>query len=257
MSEVAFDFSSKCFAVVGATSGIGQQVMLELVRAGAHVLAIGRNVAKLSHVQNIDAKRLFVQKMDVNEASASDWQTVFQAFTGKCGKLDGLVYTAGIGNDTPLQFYDEITAKTMMETSLWGAVRCLQVFAKRRYSNDGASTVWFSSVAGHTGERGEFAYSAAKAAVRVAAYSLVHDLAKRKQRLNTLSPGWVKTPMTDGSRISQSPSRITEMESMYLLGLGEPQDISGMVLFLLSNRARWVTGSDFVIDGGLLNGVWR
>ena len=195
--------------------------------------------------------------LDVVAASVDDWKAVLTDFTKQYGKLDGVVYTAGIAGDTPLTFYDEAKARKIMDTSFWGAVHCLQVASKKKYSNDGASTVWFSSVAGHTGERGEFAYSAAKAAVRVAAYALVHDLAKRKQRLNTLSPGWVKTPMTSGAHQTKEAGYMERMEKDYLLGFGEPQDVAGMVLFLLSNRARWITGSDFVIDGGLLNGVWR
>ena len=195
--------------------------------------------------------------LDVVAASVDDWKAVLTDFTKQYGKLDGVVYTAGIAVQTPLQMFDLATAHRVMDTNLWGAVTCLQVASKKRYSNDGASYVWFSSTSGHTGVRGDAAYSASKAALRIAAKSFAHDIARRKQRVNTISPGWIQTPMIENSPISQDAEKKARAQEKYLLGLGEPRDVAGMVLFLLSDRAAWITGSDFLVDGGLQSGVWR
>jgi len=256
MAEVTFDFTGKNYMVVGATSGLGEQVHHDLVDAHANVLAVGRNETKLQALRE-QWPTTETCRADVTKTTTEDWKNMIASFVAAHGKLDGAVYTAGLSVASSLSYYDEEEAKTNMETNLWAAVRCLQVVSKKRYSNDGASTVWLSSIAGHTGGRGMFAYSAAKAAVRVAAYSLAHDLAKRGQRLNTLSPAWVTTPMTTHSLLAQNEEKMTEMRDHYLLGIGVPQDVSSMALFLLSDRARWITGTDFILDGGLMRGAWR
>ena len=94
-----------------------------------------------------------------------------------------------------------------------------------------------------------FAYSGAKAAIRVAIKSIAKEIANKNHRINTISPGWVKNDMT------QKASELADVESFYakhLLGAGEITDVSGAVLFLLSDRAKWITGTDFVVDGGYL-----
>ena len=85
--------------------------------------------------------------------------------------------------------------------------------------------------------------------------SLAHDLSRRRQRINTVSPGYTLTNMTlDNERQNGQPEQIY---ARHLLGVGEPEDISGLVLFLLSERAGWITGQDFVVDGGYLCGAWN
>ena len=110
----------------------------------------------------------------------------------------------------------------------------------------------FSSIAGHNGERGASVYAATKAAIRLATYSFCSEIAREGHRVNTISPGWVKTEL-----MSKSILLGVSEESIgryHILGIGEPSDVSGIVLFLLSNRAKWITGEDFVVDGGALRG---
>lgn len=193
--------------------------------------------------------------LDVSKASADDWKDILTSFVHAHGKLDGVVYTAGIALQTPLQYFDMEAAHRVMDTNFWGAITCLQIAAKKRYSNDGASYVWFSSVSGHTGARGDAAYAASKAALRIAAASFAHDVSRRRQRINTISPGWIQTPMIEHSPVALDPVKKARAEERYLLGLGTPQDVAGMVLFLLSDRARWITGTDIVVDGGCMASV--
>jgi len=92
-----------------------------------------------------------------------------------------------------------------------------------------------------------FAYSAAKSAVCVAAKTFAKELAAKGHRVVSLSPGWVATEMTSKSSDFQAPQ-----SDRCLLGYGKPEDVAGMVLFLLSDKARWITGTDIVVDGGYL-----
>ena len=85
--------------------------------------------------------------------------------------------------------------------------------------------------------------------------SLAHDLSREKHCINTISPGYVRTPATIGNENRQGD--MDSVLSRHLLGMGEPENVSGMALFLLSDLAKWITGEDFVVDGGYLRGAWR
>ncbi len=252
--EVNFDFTGKNYVVVGASSGMGRQVAIELAEAGANVLAIARNEERLNQLKD-KCSNIHIQILDVTQAGKDDWLKIFDEYVKDYGKIDGAVYTAGISGTTALRRFDEDFAYKIMETSFWGAIRCLQAITKKKISNACASYILFSSVAGTTGEKGLFAYAAAKAALMAAVKSLSHDLSREKQRINTISPGWVETNMTTKS-IEEMGESVCVV-NRHLLGTGQATDVSPMVMFLLSERASWITGQDFVVDGGYMSGAWN
>ena len=94
-----------------------------------------------------------------------------------------------------------------------------------------------------------FVYSASKAAIEAAFRSVSKEISMRGQRINSIMPGWVETGMTDELGVVSNKSEIVAHE---ILGVGMPDDVSGMVLFLLSDRARWITGTSIAVDGGFL-----
>lgn len=255
MSEVTFDFTGKNFVVVGASSGMGRQTALDLAAAGAHVLAIARNKERLAVVQKKYPLLIETTQIDVTKASENDWTEAFGGFVERYGKINGEVYTAGTGASSTLRFYDEDAARTVMETGFWGAVKNLRIATKKKFAVTGSSYVLFSSVAAHTGERSLAIYAATKAALRVAVWSFAHDLERDRHRINTISPGFVKTGLT--LQTLKDGEENSAMLKRHFFGIGEPTDVTGMVLFLLSDRARWITGEDFVVDGGYLRGAWR
>lgn len=253
MSDIAWDFHGKRYVVIGASSGIGRQIAMELVSAGAEVLAIARSQERLDNLA-AQSSLITTAQLDVTKASREDWATVLGAYVSVHGKLHGGVYTAGIVGLTPLRSYDEELAHNIVETSFWGAVHALQGLSKRSVSVSGASFVLFSAVAWKSCEKGMFAYAAAKAALVAAVRSFAHDLARDKKRINSISPGYVRSEMTDRSAaLTGTPEHIIQK---HLLGIGEPEQVTGMALFLLSDRAAWVTGEDFVVDGGYMRGAW-
>ncbi|ERL03826.1 SDR family NAD(P)-dependent oxidoreductase [Mitsuokella sp. oral taxon 131] len=254
MSDLQLDFSGKRFVVVGASSGIGRQIARELAASGADVLAIARNKERLEALEQ-ESEHIQAASLDVLTASTEDWAELLSSDVQAHGKFHGAVYTAGISGATPLRHFDEAFARRIMETSFWGAIRALQVMTKKRISQEGAAFLLFSSVAGHTGEKGLFAYAAAKAAVMAGVKSLAHDLAKDRKRINSISPGYVRTGMTIQSEEDMgTPANVVRG---HLFGIGKPQDVAGMVLFLLSDRASWITGEDFIVDGGYMRGAWN
>ena len=252
--EVTFNFEEKNFVVVGASSGIGKQTAIELAESGANVLAIGRNLERLDELKNINPAKIFTATLDVISATLDDWAATLEEFKNSCGKIDGGVYSAGIWGLTPLNGFDENFAHKIFDTSFWGMVNFIQVASKKKFSNVGSSFVLMSSISGGYGSKSLFAYSAAKSAVQTAVQSFSKEIVKNGHRINSVAPAIVKTEITDNKMTSVVAS--DEMISRHLLGLGTAQDISGMILFLLSNRAAWITGQNFFVDGGYIAGSY-
>ena len=247
MSQVKFDFSGENYVVTGASSGMGKQVALELAAAGAKVLAIARGEDALKKLQSCYPENIIIGLADVCDKNALT--EVISNFVKNFGKIDGAVHAAGISGLTPLRAFDEGEARKIVDISFWGAVNLLQICTKVKVSNKGGSFVLFSSVSAHKTDKGLFSYAGAKAGMQVAAKSFAKETANREIRINTISPGWVNTAMTEGLEESHN---LEDVNKNSLLGIGNPNDVSGMVMFLLSDRARWITGTDIIVDGGYL-----
>ncbi len=242
--QVIFDYAGKNFFVTGASSGMGKKVVQELAEAGAKVLAIARNKERLQELK----QEWPAQVVPVAVADLKDMEAVTEAvnsFVQEYGKFAGVVHAAGIDGLTPIKTYDDELAEQIMDISFWSAMRLVRLLQKKKYTEDGASFVLFSSIAAKTGEKALFAYSSAKAAVSTAIKALAKELCRRRLRFNAVLPGRVHTPMTAES---ENPS----MEARHLFGVGEPENVSGVVLFLLSDRSQWITGTNVVVDGGYL-----
>lgn len=254
MSDVQFDFTGKNFVVVGASSGLGRQIALELAESGAHVLAVARNETRLEELANA-SPLIHTAMLDVLTASADDWTVMFESFVHLHGKIHGGVYTAGITGVTPLKCYNKEMASAIFRTSFDGSVDFLHFATKKKLSEAGAAFVLFSSVASYEGTKGLLYYAGAKSAVRTAVCTIAKEIGKRGQRINSISPAWVETEMTDS--YLESVGETQERIKTGILGVGKPEEVSGMTLFLLSSRAKWITGQDFVVDGGYMRGAWN
>ena len=169
-------------------------------------------------------------------------------FVNANGKIDGAVYSAGIVGATPLNSFDAELAHKIFDTSFWGMINFVQVAAKKKFSNAASSFVLMSSItSAGFGTKGLFAYTAAKSAVTGVLKPLAKEIIRNRHRINAVSPAMVKTEMV----ATAAADFIGEDEiSRYLLGIGKAEDVSGMILFLLSDRAGWITGQNFLIDGG-------
>lgn len=254
MKEVNFCYEGKNFVVVGASSGIGKQIAIELAQSGATVLCIARRKELMEQmaVQESPGK-IIPTYADVTKTTSSDWDEIFKNFTERFGKLNGGVYTAGVVGLTSLRAWNDNLAKKIIDTSYLGMLYFMRSVTKKRFISDGSSFVVFSSVAAYTGYKGLLFYSSIKAAVQTAVKSMAKELACQKHRINSISPGWLTdTEMTSVEKDSFSNREI--LASNIILGEGSKDKVSGMALFLLSNRADWITGTDIVIDGGMMLG---
>ena len=247
MGQVTFDFTGCRFVVTGASSGMGCALARELALAGADVLAIARREEKLRILQTEFPERITIAPVDV--CDKENVSAAIRNFVQTKGKLNGGVHAAGILGITPLKQYDGEMARKIMDVSFWAGMDFLQICTKAAVSEKGASYVLFSSVDAIAGEKGKFAYSSAKMAVNSAVKSIAKEIARRGQRVNSILPGWVQTEMTKEAAELTDMAPIMKRE---LLGVGKPEDVTGQVLFLLSDRAAWITGTNVVVDGGYL-----
>lgn len=248
MSDVHFDFTGETFVVTGASSGMGRQVALELAQSGAKVLAIARHEEKLHELQANFKDNIVIAPLDVCDSEGLE--DAINEFVVSNGKLHGSVHAAGINNFTPLKSYDKKLAHDIMNTSFWAGVELVRLTTKVKYAHKATSAVLFSSVCAISSEKGMFAYAAAKAAINGCVGALAKEICHKGHRVNTIMPGWV-----EGSVMTSSLDGLIDQnffKKNHLLGLAKPDDITGMVLFLLSDRAKWITGASIAVDGGFL-----
>ena len=244
-----FDFTGRRIVVTGATSGIGRKVVEDLLESGATVLGIARREEILKEISESHEKFIGAA-LDVRDGDKM--KIAIEKFAAEHGKLNGAVHSAGIFLSTPLRTYDESVAKEIMDINFWAGMRLMQIVNRKKVAEPCCSNVLIASVAAHVGERSQFAYSASKGALQSAARSLSKEIFQTGARINTVSPGMIETPMTrgqvDGSMVSP---RVMER---HLLGIGRTQDVSRVILFLLDDESKWITGEDFTIDGGYRGG---
>ena len=141
-----------------------------------------------------------------------------------------------------------------MATSYWGMLRFMTAATKKRFSFDGASFVVFSSSAAYEGNNGLLVYASAKAAVQTAVKCIAREISVNNQRINSISPGYIFNTGMTNSHIDEFGNKIEQDTKCLLAGKGTADKVSGTVLFLLSSRADWITGTDILIDGGQLLG---
>ena len=250
MASAAFDFTGDCYLVTGASSGMGREVALALTKSGATVLAVARREEKLQALQAETAGyagALVSAACDVCDGESLEGHLA--AFTEKYGRLSGTVHAAGIAVFTPVMMYNARKAHNMMETTFWAGMNLLQLATGAGYAREKTSHVLFSSADAICCEKGKFAYAAAKAAVNAGVRAAAKELGPQGHRVNAVLPGWVETEMTVSPMVAAMADQAA-IEAREILGTGKPEDVTGMVLFLLSDAARWVTGACLAVDGG-------
>ena len=244
--NLKFNFSEKRFIITGTTSGIGQKISLALAGAGAELLAIGRRAERLKDLKDKFPDKISIAAIDVN--NFADLKNAIEDYAA-IKKVNGTVHAAGVNKFTPLRAFNWNDADSIIKTSAYAGIELIKLASSKKVGEVGSSHVLLASVAGIKGEVGFTAYSAAKSAVIGAMRSMALELAVKDMRVNAITPGWLPTEMTDSIE-ARYPGKIDTIKLQHPLGIGSVEDIANLVMFLLSDEARWITGSNIVIDGG-------
>lgn len=234
--------------LTGATSGIGFETLKQLVENNHTVFAIGRDFSKIDSFIQDNKKQ--IKKYVFDFVSVQDVVKLFLDFDLNDEKFDGLIHCAGIEETIPLSLYTPDKIKQIYDINVFAGIELLRHFTKKKYSNDGASVVFLSSVMGVLGQSGKIGYCSTKAAVLGMVKAGALEFAKRKIRVNAVLPGVVNTPMTQNLFAQIGKERIEQITEMHPLGLGKVEDVVPAILFLISENSKWITGQNFVVDGG-------
>ena len=240
------------FIVTGATSGIGKGVVISLLKEGASVIAIGRSLEKLNLLRDetSDGKSLFLEEKDLSSCDGLDKWVL--SISKQYGKLKGLVLSAGIQQITPISSVLSVEkSKELFEINYFSNIQLAKGFCDRRANiGNGSSIVFLSSIASIRGNSGIVGYAASKGAINSAVKSLAIEISRLGIRVNAVLPGFVMTEMIKSWQEVYTKEYIENINSSYPLGIGKVQDVVGPILFLLSDKAKWITGSELVVDGG-------
>ena len=244
------DFQGKVVAVSGASSGIGQAVAVALGRHGASLILIGRDADRLEKTsKHLGSVKNWVVRVDL--ANHEEIAPAILEVVKKSGLVYGLCHAAGIVEMLPLGSSKVDRLRPMIDINLLAGIELARVICRREVMEPGGGSLLFlSSIYGIVGKPGEIGYSATKGAITAAARSMAAELAKRKIRVNTISPGLVRTEMTRKALSALSEQQVKDIEKGHLLGTGTPEDVARAAVFLLAPQSSWITGTDFVIDGG-------
>jgi meso-butanediol dehydrogenase/(S,S)-butanediol dehydrogenase/diacetyl reductase len=255
------DFAGKV-AVVTGTTGIGRAIAMRFAAGGAQVIACGIDAAANDDLSR-DASKLGLA-LRVEHCDVTDLQQVRSVVTravSQFGGLDIIVNSAAIH-----------PFGTVLQTDLATWNRCLMVNVGSIYllahvgipemrKRDGGSIINLASVQGHACQRGVAAYAASKGAIHSLTRALALDHAADNIRVNSISPGSIRTPMLARSAANFSPDVPVEdafarFGAAHPLGrVGTPEEVAELAAFLASDKAGFCTGGDYLVDGGLLAGI--
>jgi len=191
----------------------------------------------------------FVEAYDL--ASVEGIPQWLKGIATRSGALSGLVHCAGLEDISPIRFLSLERLRGMQDVNVNAALWLLKGFRQKGVSASNGSVVLVSSITGLVGQSGHTAYCATKGALIALARAAAIELASESIRVNCVAPGWVdNTAMTESVCQRIPEDQVNRFKSMHPYGVGKPDDVAYGIAFLLSEAARWITGTTLVIDGG-------
>jgi NAD(P)-dependent dehydrogenase (short-subunit alcohol dehydrogenase family) len=242
-------FKDKVALVTGGNSGIGYATAKELISHGARVIITGRRKEAIEKA----AKEISATPFVADQASLTDTEALYEHVKNKFGKVDILFINAGItGTGGLIETATEDNFDKVMNINFKGAYFMLSRFAP--LMREGSSVVILSSIVGSMYKPNSSVYQASKAALNSIAKTAAAELAARKIRVNIVSPGPTRTEVLNKSGMDEATvagifDHLTNIIPLNKIGTAE--DVAKLVTYLCSNAASFITGSEFVIDGGL------
>ena len=240
------DLKGKNIIVTGASGGIGNSIVKKLNESGANILATGTRIEKLEQLKK-DFEKINILKFDISETKKIE-EFIDDATKELGGSLDCIVNNAGITKDNLAIRMSLDEWKNVIDINLTSTFLMSKFAIKKMLKNKSGKIVNITSVVGHTGNLGQANYTASKAGIVAMSKSLAIEYAKKNINVNCISPGFIKTAMTDKIDEKFKETIISKIPSARL---GEPDDIANAVVFLCSNQADYINGETLHINGGM------
>lgn len=245
-----FNISGRKALVTGSARGIGKVLALTLAEAGCDISLVGL------HIESVEEVAVEINQMGVKalayRADVSKKDEVDRAFSETAkefGRLDICVNNAGVSFQMPLEEMPEEEWDNIIDTNMKGVFLCSQAAARIMIPQRSGCIINLASISGHAVNvpQKQAVYNSSKAGVAMLTKSMALEWAEYGVRVNSISPGYMKTEMT----LSSLSHLFPEWEAITPLGrLGEPEELRGAFLFLASDASSYMIGHDLIIDGG-------
>tara|TARA_Y100001935_G_C17136508_1_gene423295 strand:- start:35 stop:772 length:738 start_codon:yes stop_codon:yes gene_type:complete len=240
------DLKDKNIIITGASGGIGNSIVQKLCNSGANIIASGTNLEKLQELKK-KFQNIKILKFDISQSEKVD-EFVERATQELGGTLDCVVNNAGITQDNLAIRMSLDEWQRVININLTSTFMISKSSIKKMLKNKSGKIVNISSVVGHTGNLGQANYTASKAGIVAMSKTLAIEYAKKNININCISPGFIKTAMTDKLDDKFKEAIISKIPSARF---GEPNDIANAVLFLCSNQSNYINGETLHVNGGM------
>ena len=240
------DLKENNIIVTGATGGIGNSIIKKLYDVGANILATGTKDEKL---QELKKKFQNIQTLKFDISQTKNLENFIEDATKKLGgKLDCMINNAGITQDNLAIRMSIEEWKKVIDINLTSTFLISKFAIKKMLKNKKGKIINITSVVGHTGNLGQTNYTASKAGIVAMSKSLAIEYAKKNININCVSPGFIKTAMTDKIDEKFKEVIISKIPSARL---GEPEDVANAVIFLASSHSDYINGETLHVNGGM------
>ena len=240
------NLKKKNIIVTGASGGIGNSIIKKLKDAGANILATGTKIEKLEELKK-NFRGIKTLKFDISQSDKIE-EFIENATNELGGSLDGMINNAGITQDNLAIRMSLDEWQKVININLTSTFLMSKFAIKKMLKNKSGKIVNITSVVGHTGNLGQANYTASKAGIVAMSKSLAIEYAKKNININCISPGFIKTAMTDKIDDKFKEVIISKIPSARL---GEPEDIANAVLFLSSDQSNYINGETLHVNGGM------
>lgn len=238
--------NDKNIIVTGATGGIGNSIVEKFIENGAKVLASGTNKQKLDDLET-RFKNIKVLNFDISKSDNIS-EFIDSATNALGGKLDCIVNNAGITRDNLTIRMTLEEWRKVIDVNLTSTFLLSKFAIKKMLKNKSGKIVNITSVVGHTGNLGQANYTASKAGIVAMSKTLAIEYSKKNININCISPGFIKTTMTDKIDEKYKEMILSKIPSGRL---GAPEDIANAAIFLCSNQSDYINGETIHVNGGM------
>ena len=239
------DLKNKNIIITGATGGIGNSIIHRLNDYGANILASGTKDEKLKELKS-KFENIKILKFDISQSNKIE--EFIENASRELGGIDCIVNNAGITQDNLSIRMSLEEWKKVIDINLTSTFLMSKFAIKKMLKNKKGKIINITSVVGHTGNVGQANYTASKAGIVAMSKSLAIEYAKKNININCISPGFIKTAMSDKIDDKFKEVIISKIPSARL---GEPEDIANAVLFLASNLSNYINGETLHVNGGM------
>lgn len=253
-----FDLAGKTAVITGGGSGIGRSISKLFARQGARVCILELNQETAAQTrQEITEQGGQADSFTCNVSNQEEVNHIFDTIRQQTGRIDIVINNAGIAHVGNIEQTSESDIDRIYQVNVKGVYNGMLAAVKHMKDSGGGVILNLASVAAVLGIPDRFAYSMSKGAVLTMTYSVARDYIKDNIRCNCLAPGRVHTPFVDGFLKKNYPGQEQEMfeklsKTQPIGRMGTPDEIAALALYLCSDEAAFITGTNYPIDGGFI-----